>query len=436
MQKLEMTYEETAGVSAAEIRKKSDLLSDYVREMGRVVRSRDFSAPEASLTVLDDEDMRSRVADAAARFRADKLACVVFVGIGGSLLGTKAVYDALKTPEHTPVFFLDTINPRAFAAVRRFLDERVSGPEELLIHAASKSGATTETIVNLELLYAYAKERFGEENVRERIVVATGEDSPLWNTARRKGFEVFAIPKKVGGRYSVFSAAHLFPLAAAGFDISALTEGARSMRDRCLFGGGNLDPARVGAAALFAHMEKGVVAHNSFFFNAELESVGKWGRQLTGESVGKKENTDGEEVRAGVIPLVSVGSTDLHSMAQLYLGGPRNIFTAFVHARETEDVLIPERAEFCARGADFSGKTTGEIMRAILDGTQNAYARNGVPFVRIEFPAADERSLGEYFQMRMMEVMYLAKLMNVDAFNQPSVEEYKRETRNILGLPS
>ena len=138
-----------------------------------------------------------------------------------------------------------------------------------------------------------------------------------------------------------------------------------------------------------------------FLFNPELESLGKWWRQLVAESLGK----DGK----GILPIVSIGTNDLHSTLQLYLDGPKNIYTTFV-----------------------SAKPLPKIVDAILEGVKISYTNHGLPFRHIELGKLDAYDLGVFMQTQMNEVIALAKLMGVDAFNQPAVEEYKKEARLLL----
>jgi len=152
-----------------------------------------------------------------------------------------------------------------------------------------------------------------------------------------------------------------------------------------------------------------------------------------GESIGKEFDLDGKEVRAGMIPMVSVGSTDLHSMAQLYLGGPKTIFHNFIHAHTDTETVVPADRLLPGLVSDVDKVSNDKLMHAIMQGTQAAFVKQEIPYIDITFEEVSEYTLGEYLQFRMMEMMYLAKLLNVNAFDQPSVENYKIETKQILG---
>ena len=292
---------------------------------------------------------------------------LILVGIGGSNLGAKAVYEALRKPDQSPeMLFADTVSPRMREEILAKLKN--AKKEEIVLNYVSKSGATMESKENFEFFKEYA--------------------GTIVDTYKELDFD-----KTIGGRFSVLTEVGLYPLRMCGFDTDAMLEGAKEA---------NL-PAQAGDAAklICDHMQKGFVIHNSFFFNPELEGLGKWHRQLMAESLGKEGK--------GILPIVSIGSADLHSVGQLYFGGPKNIFTEFIAP---------------------VGSTT--LMQAIYEGTKTAYRDHGMLFTEFVLDKLDERSLGRYLQLKMLTIVELAKLMGVDPYNQPDVEAYKARTREIL----
>ncbi len=439
MNKITFSYKDTSLLLEDEILRTGNELDSYITSLQEVAEAGDYSTPEASINLPFDKTVVSRVQDVAKQIGYDHVKYIIHVGIGGSNFGAKAVYEALRSlmdplsHNRTPkIIFLDTINAGTLQELVLLLKQEVENSEEILVHIVSKSGTTTETVVNTELLYQHLAERWGSEAVNSRMVVSTDEGSLLWKEAERLGFYKLAIPKQVGGRYSVFSAAHLFTLFCAGVDIEELLEGGRIARDQGLQVGIEYNPALTSAVVLYAHNTKNISMHNSFFFHGELESLGKWYQQLTGESIGKLENVDGEVVHAGITPTTSIGSIDLHSMAQLYLGGPKDKVTTFVNATTSPSIQIPDEAFLPSLDAGFSGRITSEIMNAILGGTKEAYKKQHLPFMEIVLPDISAGSIGQYMQFKMMEIIFLARLLRVNAFDQPSVEDYKTETRAIL----
>jgi len=205
------------------------------------------------------------------------------------------------------------------------------------------------------------------------------------------------------------------------------------MRDNCLDGKLTENYAMLSAGITYHYWAEHVRISNSFFFNPEMESAGKWYRQLMGESIGKSHNLDGEEVHAGITPIVTIGSTDLHSMAQLYSGGPRDKLTTIIYSSQTQiKTDLPRELEFAGLVDGIAGKDFAKIMDAIVGGVKAAYLKNELPFMEVGFSEITARTVGAFLQFKMLEEMYLARLLNVNAFDQPNVEDYKLETKKLL----
>ncbi len=428
-----------SGVTDQELAAAEAELISYIKHLNAVAEAGEYTEPESSLVLPADESLRDTVLELAKGMGAGKLRFVCVIGIGGSHLGTQAIRDAVtgrsgRLPgHHSPeLIFADTSDPRLLHEVIALLRTQVTDPAEFVINVVSKSGGTSETVVNAELIVSALTETWGEA-VRDRLVVTTDENSPLRATAREAGITTLAIPAPVGGRYSVFSAVGLFPLAAAGMDIQELLQGANDTRELCLRENLEENPAWQSAAAVFAAAENGLVVHDTFFFHPELESLGKWYRQLAAESLGKEMDQEGNEVNAGLLPTVSIGSSDLHSVAQLYLGGPNNILTTFVRAgRETDTGPVPADGLFAGGMEELSGRTAGEVMDAIYEGVKIAYRQQSRRFMTVGLEDISPYTLGEFMQFKMIEVMLLGRLWQINAFDQPHVEIYKREIKRIL----
>ena len=243
--------------------------------------------------------------------------------------------------------------------------------------------------------------------------------------ATEKNIDVLFMPDQVGGRYSVFSAVGLFPLALASFNIEKLRSGAANMRDICGKRSSAEDnPAMISASILYLLSLQGKNINDNFIFLPQLESLGKWYRQLMGESIGK--------MGKGITPTVSMGSVDLHSVAQLYLDGPNDKITTFITGTQAlEDAQVPGELSYNIVPA-IRGKKIFDIMQAIVGGTLIAYKNQGRAYMQIGFEKLDEEALGEFMQFKMLEMMYLGKLFQVNAFDQPAVEIYKKETKKLL----
>lgn len=409
-------------------------LAPYFDMLKSVVETGDYSAPEASLNLPSDEDMLSAVMELAVQTRTTDLQFIFVIGIGGSNLGTKAIYDALFSArdiaQHSfpRLIFVDT-NDRELLTVCRNIIWNCEHVTECLLVSISKSGGTSETLANTEILLGVIREKWGGEP--SRLIVIADANSAYTLAARERGITTLTLPTLVGGRFSVLSAVGLFPLALLGLPVAELHKGAGDMRQYCLNKDVMLNPAAQSALILAIEYKKGKTIHDTFVFGSSLESLGKWYRQLLGESIGKETNS-GEPV--SITPTVSVGSTDLHSVGQLYLGGPKVRVTTFVSVSLTPDSpIVPSNGRvFKELAPMITGKTVSKVMSAILSGTKHAYNGRDLPYMEIELEGLTLRELGAFMQMKMIEVMCLAYLLKVNAFNQPAVELYKIETKKIL----
>jgi len=421
---------ENAGVDTADA---VEQLKSYTERLQAIRQSGEYTEFESSLNLPSDATLLDRVKELITEKVSPELKYHIVVGIGGSNLGTKAVYDAFMAYRDLTgagteprLFFAETTDPEWLQRMVRLL-ETVANPNEVLLSVISKSGGTTETLANFEILMETLSKRFGD--VSNRVVAITDGNSKLHEVASAKSISALDIPLPVGGRYSVLSAVGLFPLLSVGIDIEAIRRGAVTVLDNCL-SGDNI--AAQSAAVLALQQQQGHHINDNFFFHPELESVGKWYRQLMGESVGKEKSLSGEVVHAGITPTVSLGSTDLHSVGQLYLGGPKDKLTTFVSSKQTFDLKVPTERVFPELVPMVSGKTATEVMSAILAGVKIAYQKADLPFMEVVLDAIDEESIGAFLQFKMLEMMYLGQLLNVNSFDQPNVESYKVETKQIL----
>ncbi len=413
-------------------------LETYTARLKKIADAESYAAPECSLNLPADELIYQEAEHLLKKMVTPELKYVINIGIGGSNLGAKAIYDALLgykdslEPQRFPkMLFADTNESNYLHALVQFLTTQVVSSKELLIFMISKSGGTTETVVNFEVIYAALQKHFPD--LATRVVIISDENSALWKRAVASNFAVQSLPARVGGRYSVFSAVGVLPLLACGIDVKSLLNGAKKMRDTCLLHNLSLNPALLSACVQFHFALEGKSIHDTFFFHPQLESVGKWYRQLMAESLGKEQDIDGQVVHAGITPTISIGSTDLHSMAQLYLGGPKDKMTTFVYAhQDNKHITVPDQGVLDGLVENIAGKSTDQIMSAILQGVMLAYQKAELPFFTVKLAAIDAESLGEFLQWKMLEMMYLAQLLNVNAFDQPNVEMYKGETKRIL----
>ncbi len=425
---MKLVYQNSSLVSDEQISQTGTKLTDYIKHLQRVVEENNYNYPESSINLPHDNQLLETVNQVVQEKVNTNLKYFIDIGIGGSNLGTKAIYDALFgyfdviEPERFPkMVFADTNDPEFLNKLVKLLST-ITNPEEILINLISKSGTTTETIANGQIILSALSQNF---EVNPRLVVTTDEGSKLWQWAQENNITSLSIPQVVGGRFAVFSPVGLFPLASCGIDIQKLREGALPIRELYLSESIDQNPALVSAIILYQQNQQGKNINDNFIFHPELESLGKWYRQLIGESIGKTS-------QVGITPTVSIGSTDLHSMGQLYLGGPNDKVTTFIYSDQSETLTLPQSSSFDSLVPGISGKSVKNIMDAIMQGTKIAYQKKGLAYMEVMLEDISEKSLGEFLQFKMLEIIYLGKLLNVNTFDQPNVEDYKVETKKIL----
>ncbi|MBI2414781.1 hypothetical protein HYV31_03020 [candidate division WWE3 bacterium] len=399
------------------------VLNDYLRELQEIKDISCYEKKESFVNLPFAEFTLKNCFDLKRIMVSKKLKYLVVVGIGGSDLGTKAIYNALHgfydelEPNRFPkIIFLETTNSRQIDKITKLLKD-IEDPQEVLINVVSKSGKTLETISNMEVLLqeiSYTK---------DRLVITTTEESELFAKATEMKIPTLIMPKVISGRFSVFSAVGIFPLLVMGIDVVSLMEGAMEATKDCLTISIK-NPALQSATFLKKAYHDKMEIHNLFVFEPELESVGGWYEQLISESLGKDHK--------GITPLTSVGSRDLHSEMQLDLAGPRDKIFTFVWTDENYSGIKLNRKLKVGVREEIEGKDIGHIESVILQAAKHSYENNGIRTLSIKLGAVSEKELGYFLQYKMIEVALLGKLMKVDAFEQPAVEEYKKEARRIL----
>ena len=433
MDNLNFLYRDDCSVDAGEI---ESLLKMLCPEIIHITQERacQYDSQYAPLYLPDDVDLSSQIQALVAKKKKLQPKILIVIGIGGSNLGTKAVQEALqnRSDENQPaVLYADTIDPDMIARLLQKTENVLKQGNAILLNIISKSGSTTETIVNASLFIELLKQ-YRPHDYQHYIVVTTEQDNKLWRFANEEGFDTLPIPAHIGGRYSVLSAVGLFPLALMNIDIQSLITGAASMMKRCQRED-NENYAAVSATLLYALYHKGFVIHDFFSFSTDLYGLGMWYRQLIAESIGKEYARDGKRVQVGITPIVSVGSTDLHSMVELHLGGPPNTVTTFVSVKQNNMNILAPCSQMIKLIIPFaSNKSLATIMDAMMQGAQYAYRTKQLPFTTIIFPQKSAWFVGQFIQWKLYEIVYLGYLFGINPFIQPQVELYKKETKAIL----
>lgn len=389
------------------------------------IRGGEYKEQIEVLRVPYDGAMLGESKAMAEKMNTSSLKVIFVVGIGGSSLGTRAIAEALTpTGEFTEVIFLESLSAHKLHDVRTRAAKLHSG-DEFVINIISKAGATTETIGNFSILTSFLSHI---SDWRSRVVVTTTPGSELAKLAEKEQYAILHMPQVISGRYSVFTAVGLFPLFLAGYPVKDILKGAQSIHKLLLT---PHDPTRRLLEDILGSMQNGGHIIDFFFFNGELEALGKWGRQLYAESLGKTHDRSGKEVHTGITPTVSIGSEDLHSMVQLYYGGPRDRITLLIPPMKSERFVVPAHP-FTALVPGIKGRSTDEINAAIYTGVAAAFKSNKIPSCEATFPGLNPHMIGAFMQWQMQVVALVAESLNICAFDQPNVEDYKKVTHSLL----
>lgn len=434
---LNFSYKDTCGISCDVLHVHFKELIPAIEEVHAALSS-GYASDYASINLPADRAIYDAVQKLVDEKKHLKPTALVLVGIGGSNMGLKAIHEALCGTlynEQSPslkIYYADTVDADHVGDMLRLVEQELQREQNVLLVIVSKSGTTIETIANAELFLAKIK-KYKQDSYAESVVAITDEGSRLWHVAQERGFACLPIPQKVGGRFSVFSAVGLFPLAMLGIDIKQLLQGAQSVIPLCTSLRFDENSAAVSAIIRAVHYRAKMNINDLFIFNVDSAAIGAWYRQLMGESIGKEYNRLGQRVHSGITPTVSIGSIDLHSVAQLYLGGPRDKLTMFLNSEQhqTSD-LVPHDRMLRGCADMIEGRSLSSIMQAIMQGTQAAYAHDKRPFTAITLGEKTPFAIGQLLQWYMFEIIYLGFLFDVNPFDQPNVQAYKKETERIL----
>ena len=382
------------------------------------------------LPVNYDKAEALRIKAAAAKIRANSDAVIV-IGIGGSYLGARAGVDFIKTPYYNQ---LSKDSPEIYFLGNSFSGEELAAVLEVCrekrvsVNVISKSGTTTEPAVAFRAVREFMEQKYKESELKDRVFVTTDSHrGALLSFARAKGYETFVVPDDVGGRYSVFTAVGLLPLAICGCDTDKLIEGTARERERFL-AQGTSHPACRYALLRNYFLEEGKDSELFVSYDPFLRSFGEWWKQLFGESEGKQNK--------GIYPTSAVFSTDLHSLGQYVQQGQRILFETVVREKNAFPGYALKKAEEDLDGLNYlAGADMAHINSKALTGTSVAHSDGGVPVLQIEFDTKDELSFGELCWFFFASCGVSAYMLGVNPFDQPGVEAYKKNMFALLGKP-
>ena len=365
---------------------------------------------------------------------------VLVLGIGGSALGGIAVSEALLkpywnllTPEqrdnYPRLFFLDNIDPDQITGLLNTIDLR-----RTLVNVITKSGSTAETMSQYMIVKDIMERELGDE-YRKNIVATTDKKvGVLRQLADQEGYKTFVVPDDVGGRFSVFSAVGLLPLALVGVDIDEIMNGIKDM-DLALKNT-NISENIAAQNALIHYLmdtKKNKRLSVMMPYSSRLKYVSDWYVQLWAESLGKEENNKGKKVNCGPTPIKALGATDQHSQIQLYNEGPNDKVINFIRVEEFDNTLeIPNIFDYTGIGY-LGGKTINQLINAEADSTRVALSDYKRPTVTISLPRVNAYSVAQLLYMLEVQTAIAGELYNINTFNQPGVEQAKNYTYALMG---
>ena len=361
-----------------------------------------------------------------AQYVRDNFDILVVCGIGGSYLGARCALEALnglKSDDKLEIIFMgQTFSPNYVAQVMDYLRGK-----NFAINVISKSGTTTETSISFRLLKELLEKQVGKEKARKAIYATTDKEKGALKTlCNKEGYATYVLPSDIGGRYSVFTAVGTFPLACAGVDVEAMIKGAQEARNDAMN-----KPLKDNVCYKYAVMRDYMYRHNKpvemyVTYEPQMSQISEWLKQLFGESEGKEHKA--------LFPASATFSTDLHSLGQYIQDGTPLLFETIINVKEPkQDIKIPHDVDDLDGLNYLEGKDLAFVNQKAFEGTLQAHEDGGVPCNVIYLDKLDAYNLGYLFYFFMRACAMSAYMLDINPFNQPGVEVYKKNMFHLLG---
>ena len=363
----------------------------------------------------------------------------VVLGIGGSALGSKALFSALKHTHYNALsaekrggarFFVeDNVDPDRINALFDIIDA-----EKTAFHVITKSGNTVETMSQFMIVLKMLKDKLGDA-FKENIVVTTDKETGIMKKiCNQYGFKTFVVPEGVGGRFSVLCPVGLLSAAVLNIDIGQLMAGAAAADKACTREGLYENPAYMYALLHYIAMKKGVNISVMMPYADGLGNCAEWYAQLWAESLGKEKDLAGNTVNAGQTPVRALGVTDQHSQIQLYTEGPFDKIVSFIDVAEFNTRMpIPTPPIDVMDAKYLQGQTLNKLIASEMMATEYAVSRAGKMNMRITLKKKNAFEVGALFFFLEMATAAIGELLEINAFDQPGVEEGKIATFALMG---
>lgn len=373
----------------------------------------------------------------------EKIESFVVLGIGGSALGPMAVHQAINHPFYNELtkeerggfpklYVADNVDPERLSGLFDVIDI-----EKSLFNCVSKSGSTSETMSQFMIIKDMLEKRLGKESAKEHIVCTTDkENGNLIKIAKEEGYKTFYIPSGVGGRFSELTPVGLLPAAMCGIDIKKLLSGAACMEKVCENEDVFKNPAGMYALLNYMGMKKGYNISVMMPYADSLRLIADWYAQLWAESLGKKYDNEGNVINCGQTPVKALGVTDQHSQVQLYTEGPFDKIIVFIGlSKFKKEIKIPKVFSSIPSLGFLGGLTHSQLISVEQKATEYALKKGGRPSMTITLPEVNEFTLGQLLFFFEAATAFAGELLNINAFDQPGVEEGKNATYAMFGRP-
>ena len=333
---------------------------------------------------------------------------LVIIGMGGSILGTQCIYSFLEKKIKKKLFFFNNLDSNLHLKFKKISDIKKS-----CFIVVSKSGNTLETITNLNILHAKVKFK------NNLIIITEIKDSSLMSIANKYGAEIVEHKDDIGGRYSVLTEVGMLPATLMRLNVEKFKNLENLIKNK------NFTKTLIqNVASIYTLNKIGVKNSVILNYNTKLNDLCFWYQQLVGESLGKEGK--------GITPIISQGPKDHHSLLQLYLDGPKDKFFTVLRSVEENDKYKVSKNIYLNDLKFLSGNSLGNIIAAQSSAIKNIFKKKNIPYREILFKRKNEESLGEIFTFFVLETILLARMMNINPFDQPAVEQVKVETKKIL----
>ncbi len=381
-----------------------------------------------------DKEEFERIKKAAEKIGKESDILLV-IGIGGSYLGARAVIDALtssfynmlpdKQRKYPQILYVgNNLSPNYINELIEYI-----GDKDFSVNVISKSGTTTEPAIAFRIFREILENKYGIDEARSRIYATTDKAKGALKTlAENEGYEQFVVPDNVGGRYSVLTAVGLLPIATAGIDIDKLMLGAKNAQDR--YDDPDIKYNECYKYAVVRNILYKLYKNTEILVNYEpkMHYFTEWWKQLFGESEGKDQK--------GIFPAGVDFTTDLHSMGQYIQEGRRNLFETVITIKTPNSDITINPDEDNLDGLNYlAGKGLDYVNKKAMEGTMKAHVSGDVPNIVIELEKLDEENIGELVYFFEKACAMSGNILGINPFNQPGVEEYKKNMFKLLEKP-